>query len=89
MARRFDEIEAELANPAGGFDQERYTALIRERAQLEAPVQTHRQISKLRAAINANEELARLEAGELRDLALEENRALIERTAALEESWRR
>ena len=30
-------------------------------------------------------QLARLEAGELRDLALEENRALIERTAALEE----
>ena len=85
MARRFDEIEAELANPAGGFDQERYTALIRERAQLEPPVQTYRQISQLRAAIDANEELARLEAGELRDLALEENRALIERTAALEE----
>jgi peptide chain release factor 1 len=85
MARRFDEIEAELANPAGGFDQERYTALIRERAQLEPPVQTYRQISEHRAHINANEELARLEAGELRDLALEENRALIDRVAALEE----
>jgi peptide chain release factor 1 len=85
MARRFDEIEAELANPAGGFDQERYTALIRERAQLEPPVQTYRQISELRAHINANEELARLEAGELRDLALEENRALIDQAAALEE----
>jgi peptide chain release factor 1 len=85
MARRFDEIEAELANPAGGFDQARYTALIRERGQLEPPVQTHRQICELRAAINANEALARLEAGELRDLALEENRALIDRTAALEE----
>ena len=85
MARRFDEIEAELANPAGGFDQERYTALIRERAQLEPPVQTYRQIFELRAHINANEELARLEAGELRDLALEENRALIDQAAALEE----
>jgi len=86
MARRFDEIEAELANPAGGFDQGRYTALIRERAQLEPPVQTHRQISELRAAIDANEALARLEAGELRDLALEENRALLDRTDALEEA---
>jgi peptide chain release factor 1 len=85
MARRFDEIEAELANPVGDFDQARYTALVRERALLEPPVQTHRQISELRAQINANEELARLEAGELRDLALEENRALIDRTAALEE----
>ncbi|MGA7202490.1 MAG: peptide chain release factor 1 [Candidatus Cybelea sp.] len=85
MARRFDEIEAELANPAGGFDQARFTALIRERAQLEPPVQAHRQISVLRAAIDANEELARLEAGELRDLALEENRGLLDRIGALEE----
>ena len=37
MARRFDEIEAQLANPTGTFDQSRYTALVKERAQLEAP----------------------------------------------------
>ncbi len=85
MARRFDEIEAELANPAGGFDQTRYTALVRERAQLEPPVRTQRQISDLRAQINANEELARSEQGELRELALEENRALLDRTGALED----
>jgi peptide chain release factor 1 len=85
MARRFDEIEAELANPAGGFDQTRYTALVRERAQLEPPVQTQRQIAELRAQINANEELARSEEGELRELALEENRALLDRTAALQD----
>jgi peptide chain release factor 1 len=85
MARRFDEIEAELANPAGGFDQTRYTALVRERAQLEPPVQTQRQIAELRAQINANEELARSEQGELRELALEENRTLLDRTGALED----
>jgi peptide chain release factor 1 len=48
-------------------------------------VQTHRQISELRAQINDNEELARSEAGELRELALEENRALQERAATLED----
>jgi peptide chain release factor 1 len=85
MARRFDEIEAELANPAGGFDQTRYTALVKERAQLEPPVQAHRQLAQLRAQINANEVLARSEEGELRELALEENRALLDRTAALED----
>jgi hypothetical protein len=41
MARRFDEIDAQLANPTGAFDQSRYTALVRERAQQEAPVQTY------------------------------------------------
>ncbi len=84
MARRFDEIEAELANPAGGFDQARYTALVRERAQLEPPVQAHRRLSEQRAQISSNEELARLEMGELRELALEENRMLLERVAELE-----
>ena len=45
MARRFDEIEAQLANPTGTFDQSRYTALVKERAQLEAPVQTFRRLA--------------------------------------------
>jgi peptide chain release factor 1 len=84
MARRFDEIEAQLANPAGGFDQARYTALVKERAQLEAPVQTHRRLAGLRAQIAANEQLARAEDGELRELAHAENRTLSERTDELE-----
>ncbi len=45
MARRFDEIEAQLANPTGAFDQARYTALVKERAQLEAPVETYRRLA--------------------------------------------
>ena len=73
MARRFDEIEAQLANPQGGFDQSRYTALVKERAQLEAPVQTFRGLVALRAQIAANAELARSEDGELRELAQAEN----------------
>jgi peptide chain release factor 1 len=76
MARRFDEIEAELANPAGAFDQARYTSLLKERAQLEAPVQTFRRLRKTQADIAANEALARESEGELRDLADDEARAL-------------
>ena len=37
-ARRFDEIERELGNPSGSFDQARFTALSKERATLEATV---------------------------------------------------
>ena len=32
LSKRFDEIEAALANPSGTFDQARYTALVEERA---------------------------------------------------------
>ena len=46
MVRRFDEIEAELANPAGGFDQVRFTALVKERAQLEETAATYRRYRK-------------------------------------------
>jgi peptide chain release factor 1 len=84
MARRFDEIDAQLANPTGAFDQLRYTALVRERAQLEAPVQTYRRLCEARAQIQANEALARQADGELRTLAEEENLALRERVAELE-----
>lgn len=84
MARRFDEIDAQLANPSGAFDQTRYTALVKERAQLEAPVQTYRLLSAARAQIEANTTLARQGDGELRELAEEENATLRERVAELE-----
>jgi peptide chain release factor 1 len=84
MARRFDEIDAQLANPSGAFDQSRYTALVKERAQLEAPVQTYRQLGVARAQIEANEELARQGDAELRELAEEENAKLRERVNELE-----
>ncbi|MBV8491344.1 MAG: peptide chain release factor 1 [Candidatus Eremiobacteraeota bacterium] len=72
MARRFDEIEAELANPSGAFDQARYAALLKERSTLEAPVEAFRRIRKIEGEIAANERLAGESEGELRELALEE-----------------
>jgi peptide chain release factor 1 len=78
MGRRFDEIEAELANPSGAFDQARYTALVKERAQLEAPVRLSRRLNDLHSQMRANEELARAEEGELREMALSENDSLRE-----------
>jgi peptide chain release factor 1 len=84
MARRFDEIEAQLANPTGAFDQSRYTALVKERAQLEPPVQTYRRLAATLAEIAANEALVRSEDSEMRELAEEENRRLRERAGALE-----
>lgn len=84
MARRFDEIDAQLANPTGAFDQARYTALVKERAVLEAPVQTYRRLRDVRAQIEANDLLVRQSDGELRVLAEEENLALRERLSELE-----
>jgi len=89
MARRFDEIDAQLANPSGGFDQSRYTALVKERAQLEAPVGTYRKLDSARARIEANEALARQGDPELRELAEEENAALRAGIAELEEELSR
>jgi peptide chain release factor 1 len=84
MARRFDEIDAQLANPSGAFDQSRYTALVKERATLEPPVHTYRQLRALRAQIEANDALANVSDGELRELAEEENAHLRARVAELE-----
>jgi len=75
--RRFDEIEAELANPSGGFDQTRFTALAKERAQLEETVAAYRRYRKVLDDIDGNEGLLR-EGGdaELRELAEEELKEL-------------
>ena len=77
MVRRFDEIEAELANPSGGFDQARYTALVKERAQLEETVNAYRRYRKLLDDIDSSEGLLR-EGGdaELRELAEDELKEL-------------
>jgi peptide chain release factor 1 len=84
MARRFDEIEAQLANLTGAFDQSRYMALVKERAQLEQLVQTDRRLRAMREEIRANDALARQGDGELRELAEEENAGLRARVAELE-----
>jgi len=84
MSRRFDEIEAGLANPEGAFDQARYTALVKERSQLEAPVHAFRALEKLREELAANEELARDSDPEMRALAEEESKTLRSRRDELE-----
>lgn len=86
IVRRFDEIEAELANPAGGFDQERFTALVKERAALEETVRVYRELRAARSELEANDALVAQTADdpEMRELAEEEGKALRARRSALE-----
>ncbi len=84
MVRRFDEIDAQLANPTGSFDQARYTALVKERAQLEPTVAAYRRLTAARAQITANEALLRHDDADLRELAEEENGTLRERVEVLD-----
>lgn len=94
IAKRFDEIEAELAHPAepvlssskGGFDQARYTALVKERAAIEETVSVYRQYKKTLEETAANEDLLKDRTdSELHELAEEEAKALRERRQQLEE----
>jgi len=58
LSQRFDEIEAALANPGGTFDQARFTALMKERAQIEETVIAFRAVRNLLRDIEENERLA-------------------------------
>ncbi len=84
-ARRFDEIERELGNPSGSFDQARFTALSKERATLEPTVAAFRRRERLHGEMGEAEALAR-SAGDpdLRALADEEIASLRERLSALD-----
>ncbi|MGH7660274.1 MAG: peptide chain release factor 1, partial [Vulcanimicrobiaceae bacterium] len=86
MCRRFDEIDASLADTSRPFDQERYTALAKERARLEEPVTVYRAFKKLLAEIAANDALlADRSDPDLHALAEEEARSLRDRRKEVEE----
>jgi peptide chain release factor 1 len=58
LSQRFDEIEAALANPGAAFDQARFTAFMKERAQIEETVVAFRAVRNLLRDIDENERLA-------------------------------
>ncbi|HEY8297763.1 MAG TPA: peptide chain release factor 1 [Candidatus Baltobacteraceae bacterium] len=86
IARRFDEIEGELAHPSGEFDQARFTALVKERSAIEETVGVYRQQKKTLEEIAANEELLKDRSdSDLHELAEEEAKSLRERRKRLDE----
>jgi peptide chain release factor 1 len=86
LSKKFDEIEAGLAHPSGEFDQERFTALVKERASIEETVAAYRAYKALLAEIAANDELSSDRSDpELAELAQEEAKLLRARRKELEE----
>jgi peptide chain release factor 1 len=86
MSKRFDEIDAALADTSRPFDQERYTALTKERAQLVEPVEAYRSYQRLLTEILSNDALLSDRSDpELHTLADEEAQVLRERRKTLED----
>ena len=88
VAQRFDEIEAELGNPSGAFDQARYLVLTKERAALEELVAAYREYRALEGQQKGAEELVSSGDPEMRELAQEELGALRLRAKDLAERLR-
>jgi peptide chain release factor 1 len=85
LSRRFDEIDATLANMGDAFDQERFTALVKERAANLETVETYRAYRRALAETASNDALLKDRSdAELHVLAEEEERALRERRSDLE-----
>ncbi len=85
LSKRFDEIEAELANSGGAFDQARFTSLVKERSANEPTVVAYRAYRKVLAEIASNDELlADKSDPEMHAMAEDEARALRERKHELE-----
>jgi len=86
LSKKFDELDAALANPGGAFDQARFTALVKERASLEETVATYRDYKRVLAESEANEALlADRSDPEMHALAEEEATSLRARRKDLEE----
>jgi peptide chain release factor 1 len=85
LSQRFDEIEAALANPGETFDQARFTALMKERSQIEDTVRAYRDVRRVLRDIAENEALAAGDDAELAALAEEELDLLRDARKPLEE----
>jgi peptide chain release factor 1 len=85
LSQRFDEIEAALANPGDTFDQARFTALMKERSQIEETVMAFRAVRRVVREIAENERLLAGEDRELAALAEEELESLRAERKPLEE----
>jgi len=86
IVKRFDEIDAELANPQGAFDQSRFAALLKERAAIEETVETYRGYKATLSELAQNEALLRDRSEpELHALAQEEAETLRARMKQFEE----
>jgi peptide chain release factor 1 len=85
LSKRFDEIDAALADSSGGFDQARFTALMKERSAIEPTVAAFRAYKALLRDVAENDALrADKSDSELSALAEEEAPLLRERRIALE-----
>jgi peptide chain release factor 1 len=82
LSKRFDELDAELANPGQTFDQARFTALVKERSAIEETVAAYRAYRALLHESEANDAL--LSDPEMRELAEAEAHSLREQRAASE-----
>jgi len=85
LSNRFDEIDAALADASGGFDQARFTALMKERASIEPTVTAYHRYRAVQRAIAENDVLrADKSDPELAALAEEEATELRARRDALD-----
>ena len=85
LSKRFDEIDAALSDASGGFDQARFTALMKERSAIEPTVAAFRAYRALLRDLAENDALrADKSDPELSALAEDEAPGLRERRIALE-----
>lgn len=80
----FQDIEVRLTSPDVVSNQNLFQKLSKEHSSLQALVQTYREYRKMRSDYSANEAIIREDSGELKDMALEENKQLETELAQLE-----
>jgi len=86
LSKKFDELDAALANPSGSFDQVRFTAIVKERSAIEPTVLAFRQYKKLLADMAANDALLEDRSdAEMHAMAEDEGKELRARRKSLEE----
>lgn len=74
----FREIESKLSSPEVVGNQNLFQKLSKEHAGLQELIQVYREYKKLKSEFDSNEQMIQEDAGELKEMALEENKRLAE-----------
>ncbi len=80
----FEDIEVRLTSPEVASQAQLFQKLSKEHSSLQPLIQAYRQYKQTKSHFDQNQQVIKEESGELRELALEENRELEERLAELE-----
>ncbi len=88
VVSHFEDIESRLSRPEVVGNQQVFQSLSKNHAKLQPIVAAYKEYAECKKQFDENEQMMKTETGELKDMAMEENKELTEQMARMEKQLR-